>query len=136
MKKAFRLVTIALAAAVFGFVGFKMFSPAAKTSARAPDRGTRMVEGRAEPDEHGADRVFISDAKLAAGGVALSAAGSAVLSETLHLNGMLRANQESVVQVTPRFPGIVRDIRKRIGDAVAKGDQLASIESNQSRSDS
>jgi cobalt-zinc-cadmium efflux system membrane fusion protein len=133
MKTIFRIFTIALAVAVFGFVGFKMLSPAAKPGlAKAPDQGTRMVDGRAEPDEHGADRVFISDAKLAAGGVALSAAGSAVLSETLHLNGMLRANQESVVQVTPRFPGIVRDIRKRIGDTLVKGDQLASIESNQS----
>ena len=35
-------------------------------SARSPD--LVMVDGRAEPDEHGADRVFISDAKLAAGG--------------------------------------------------------------------
>jgi membrane fusion protein, heavy metal efflux system len=133
MKKTLRVYALIVAVAVFGFVGFKMLSPAAKPgSARAPDQGTRMVDGHAEPDEHGADRVFISDAKLAAGGVALSAAGSAVLSETLHLNGMLRANQESVVQVTPRFPGIVRDIRKRIGDTVVKGDQLASIESNQS----
>jgi cobalt-zinc-cadmium efflux system membrane fusion protein len=133
MKKTLRVYALIVAVAVFGFVGFKMLSPAAKPgSAKAPDQGTRMVDGHAEPDEHGADRVFISDAKLAAGGVALSAAGSAVLSETLHLNGMLRANQESVVQVTPRFPGIVRDIRKRIGDTVVKGDQLASIESNQS----
>ncbi|MDT5236659.1 MAG: rane fusion protein heavy metal efflux system [Mycobacterium sp.] len=133
MKKTFRMLAVALLVAAFGFVGFKVLSPAAKTSsAKAPDQRTRMVEGRAEPDEHGADRVFISDAKLAAGGVALGAAASAVLSETLHLNGMLRANQESVVQVTPRFPGVVRDIRKRIGDAVVKGDQLASIESNQS----
>ena len=45
---------------------------------------------------------------------------------------MLRANQEAVVQVTPRFPGIVRAIRKRIGDQVVKDEQLASIESNQS----
>ena len=133
MKKTFRILAIAVLVAAFGFVGFKVLSPAAKTgSAKAPDQRTRMVEGRAEPDVHGADRVFISDAKLAAAGVALGAAGSAVLSETLHLNGMLRANQESVVQVTPRFPGVVRDIRKRIGDAVVKGDQLASIESNQS----
>jgi cobalt-zinc-cadmium efflux system membrane fusion protein len=133
MKKIFRILAVALLVAVFGFVGFKVLSPAAKHgSAKAPDQRTRMVESRAEPDEHGADRVFISDAKLAAGGVALGAAGSAVLGETLHLNGMLRANQESVVQVTPRFPGVVRDIRKRIGDAVVKGDQLASIESNQS----
>ena len=94
MKRTFRIFTIALAVAVFGFVGFKMLSPAAKTgSAKAPDQGTRMVDGRAEPDEHGGDRVFISDAKLAAGGAILSAAGSAVLSETLHLNHTFSASQ-------------------------------------------
>jgi membrane fusion protein, heavy metal efflux system len=133
MKKTFRILAVGLLVAISGFIGFKMLSPAAKTgSAKVPDQGTGMVDGHAEPDEHGADRVFISDAKLAAGGIALSAAGRAVLGETLHLNGMLRANQEAVVQVTPRFPGVVRDIRKRIGDAVVKGDQLALIESNQS----
>ena len=59
-------------------------------------------------------------------------AGPATLSDTLQFNGVLRANQEAVVQVTPRFPGIVRAIRKRIGDQVVKDEQLASIESNQS----
>jgi multidrug efflux pump subunit AcrA (membrane-fusion protein) len=48
------------------------------------------------------------------------------------LNGIVQPNQELLVQVTPRFPGIVRDVRKRIGDKVQKGDVLAVIESNQS----
>ena len=65
-------------------------------------------------------------------GVTLAQAGSATLTDTLSFNGVLRANQEAVVQVTPRFPGIVKSIRKRIGDNVAKDDLLASIESNQS----
>ncbi|WP_438503483.1 hypothetical protein, partial [Enterobacter asburiae] len=52
--------------------------------------------------------------------------------ETLAFNGVLRANQETVVQVTPRFPGLARAIKKRIGDMIAKDDLLASIESNQS----
>jgi multidrug efflux pump subunit AcrA (membrane-fusion protein) len=34
--------------------------------------------------------------------------------------------------VTPRFPGIVREVRTRIGDRVQKGDVLAIVESNQS----
>ncbi len=50
----------------------------------------------------------------------------------LALNGIIQPNQEALVQVTPRFPGVVRDIRRRIGDVVAKGDLLASVESNQS----
>jgi cobalt-zinc-cadmium efflux system membrane fusion protein len=55
-----------------------------------------------------------------------------VLRDSLLLNGMVQPNQESLVQVTPRFPGIVRDVRKRIGDRVQKGDVLAIVESNQS----
>jgi cobalt-zinc-cadmium efflux system membrane fusion protein len=92
----------------------------------------KAKDGHAEQDEHGAPRIVISDVKLAAAGVVFGEAGAATLSDTLQFNGVLRANQEAVVQVTPRFPGIVRAIRKRIGDAVAKEDQLASIESNQS----
>ncbi|MEW6151109.1 MAG: efflux RND transporter periplasmic adaptor subunit, partial [Pseudomonadota bacterium] len=34
--------------------------------------------------------------------------------------------------VTPRFPGIARAIKRRIGDVIGKDDLLASIESNQS----
>ena len=55
-----------------------------------------------------------------------------MLHDSLLLNGMVQPNQESLVQVTPRFPGIVRDVRKRIGDRVEKGDVLAIVESNQS----
>jgi len=45
---------------------------------------------------------------------------------------MVQPNQESLIQVTPRFPGIVREVRKRIGDRVQKGEVLAIVESNQS----
>ncbi len=55
-----------------------------------------------------------------------------VLHDSLLLNGMVQPNQELLVQVTPRFPGIVREVRKRIGDRVQKGDVLAIVESNQS----
>jgi cobalt-zinc-cadmium efflux system membrane fusion protein len=55
-----------------------------------------------------------------------------VLRATLLLNGILQPNQETLVQVTPRFPGVAREVHKRIGDRVQKGDVLAKIESNQS----
>ncbi|WP_163277978.1 efflux RND transporter periplasmic adaptor subunit, partial [Klebsiella aerogenes] len=56
----------------------------------------------------------------------------ATLNDALVLNGVIRANQETLVQVTPRFPGIVRQIQKRIGDNVRKDELMARIESNQS----
>lgn len=87
---------------------------------------------------HGADdhahgnAVELSDERVAASGIELEKAGPGVLRATLTLNGILQPNQETLVQVTPRFPGIARAIFKRIGDRVEKGDLLARIESNQS----
>ena len=74
----------------------------------------------------------LSDAKVAAAGIELATASPGVLRDSLLLNGMVQPNQELLVQVTPRFPGIVREVRKRIGDRVQKGDVLAIVESNQS----
>ena len=133
MKTAAKLLVAVLAVAAAVGIGYRTL-PLAKTAAppAAAGKKEKPANEHAEPDEHGADRIVISDVKLAAAGVVLTEASSAVLSDTLQLNGLLRANQEAMVQVTPRFPGVVRDIRKRIGDAVAKGEQLASVESNQS----
>lgn len=84
-------------------------------------------------EEHGhGSAVELSDARVAASGIELEKVGPGVLRSTLALNGILQTNQEAVVQITPRFPGIAREILKRIGDRVEKGDLLARIESNQS----
>lgn len=51
---------------------------------------------------------MITDVKLTAAGATFAEAGPATLTETLSFNGVLRANQETVVQVTPCFPGLAR----------------------------
>jgi cobalt-zinc-cadmium efflux system membrane fusion protein len=76
--------------------------------------------------------VTLTDAKIAAAGIELATAGPAVLRDSLVLNGILQPNQEALVQVTPRFPGVVREVGKRIGDRVERGTPLAKVESNQS----
>ena len=76
--------------------------------------------------------IKISDAKVAASAIELVKAGPATLKNSLILNGIVQPNQEALVQVTPRFPGVVREIYKRIGDQVRAGELLAKIESNQS----
>lgn len=81
---------------------------------------------------HDEEVVTLSDAKVAAAGIELATAGPRSLHDSLRLNGLIQPNQEQLVQVTPRFPGVIRELRKRIGDRVNKGDLLATIESNQS----
>ncbi|QAU46760.1 divalent metal ion exporter adaptor subunit IhpB [Bradyrhizobium guangzhouense] len=124
---------VAVAAAALGAYGYSMLAPVkvASTEHTEPSE-QKKPNDHVEQDEHGADRIRISDVKLAAAGVTLAEAASATLTDTLSFNGILRANQEAVVQVTPRFPGVAKSIQKRIGDKVGKDDLLATIESNQS----
>ncbi|EKS34533.1 MAG: HlyD family efflux transporter periplasmic adaptor subunit [Bradyrhizobium sp.] len=122
MKKFVRYSVFILVALSLAYAGYRMLTPAATKPTTAE---------KVEKEEH-ADSVTLSDAKIETAGIELAKASAGVLRDSLLLNGIVQPNQESLVQVTPRFPGIVRDVRKRIGDRVQKGDVLALIESNQS----
>lgn len=122
IKAIFRYSLLILVAAGLAYSGYRMLFPATSKTA-----STEKVE----KEEH-ADGVKLTDAKIAAAGIELGKAGPGILRDSLLLNGIVQPNQESLLQVTPRFPGIVRDVRKRIGDRVEKGDVLAIVESNQS----
>jgi cobalt-zinc-cadmium efflux system membrane fusion protein len=90
---------------------------------------TRDPHGHGKHEEGG---VELSDAKVAAAGIELLKAAPGTLHDSIMLNGIIQPNQEMLVQVTPRFPGVAREVRKRIGDRVEKGEVLAKVESNQS----
>ena len=94
---------------------------------------TADPHGHGKHEGHGAEGVVeLTDAKVAAAGIELEKAAPGVVHDSLFLNGILQPNQETLVQVTPRFPGVAREIHKRVGDRVEKGALLAKIESNQS----
>jgi cobalt-zinc-cadmium efflux system membrane fusion protein len=122
IKGLIRYSIFILLAAALAYGGYRMLLPATTKTTPAE---------KAEKEEH-SDSVALSDAKIEAAKIELAKASPGVLRDSLLLNGIVQPNQESLVQVTPRFPGIVRDVRKRIGDVVQKGDVLAVIESNQS----
>ena len=118
------LTTILAIAVVAGLVLYLDHSRGKTTQAQAPAASDK-------PNEETKD-VELSDAKLAAEEIELATAGPGMLRDSLVLNGIIQPNQEALVQVTPRFPGVVRETRARIGDRVAKGDLLVTVESNQS----
>ena len=122
IRALIRYMSFVLVAGALVYGGYRMLAPTATKPAASE---------KAEKEEH-SEGVTLSDAKIAAAGIELVKAEAGVLRDSLLLNGAVQPNQESLVQVTPRFPGIVRDIRKRIGDRVQKGDVLAIVESNQS----
>jgi len=96
-------------------------------------KAAATTAGEAGAEEHGHEEaVKLSDAQVAAAGIELLQAGPRELKEILRLNGLIQPNQETMVKVAPRFPGVIRSMRKRLGDKVRKDEVLATVESNQS----
>lgn len=90
-----------------------------------PPANSRKTHGHEEA-------VKLSDAQIADAGIELLTAGPHELREMLSLNGVIQANQETLAKVTSRFPGVIRSMRKRLGDTARKDEVLATVESNQS----
>ena len=67
-----------------------------------------------------------------AAGVKTERAGPATLTETLTLYGQIAPSPEHQREVSARFPGLIRSVSKQLGEAVAAGETLATIESNDS----
>lgn len=93
----------------------------------------------AGPDDHGhhddeahEDRAFISQEAAAAAGIRMATAVPVEIRETLTLYGHVRLHEERVYRPVARFPGMVREVRVRVGDRVARGATLAIVESNES----
>lgn len=117
-----RYLFLALLAGAFAYAGYRMLTPV----------NLKVTTNERIGKEERAEGVVLSDAQIVAAGIELAEASPGVLRDSLLLNGIVQPNQETLVQIAPRFPGIVRDVRKRIGDHVQKGEVLAIVESNKS----
>jgi membrane fusion protein, heavy metal efflux system len=71
--------------------------------------------------------------KIAEGaGIRTEKVGPATLTETVPLYGRIVANPERQREVSARYPGLIRSVKKGLGDAVQSGEVLATIEANDS----
>lgn len=77
-------------------------------------------------------RTVIASDMAARSGIKSEAAGPRVIREILPVRGKILPSEHRIAHIVPRFPGVVREGRKHIGDTVEKGEVLAVIESNQS----
>jgi cobalt-zinc-cadmium efflux system membrane fusion protein len=76
-------------------------------------------------------RTEIPAAVAAQAGVTVVEAGPATLVETVPLYGVVKPDAERVRRLSARYPGQVREVMKRAGDSVRKGETLATVESNE-----
>jgi cobalt-zinc-cadmium efflux system membrane fusion protein len=65
-------------------------------------------------------------------GIATEVAGPATLVETVSVYGRIAADPSRQREVAARFPGVIKAVRKNLGDPVRVGETLASVESDES----
>ncbi len=98
----------------------------------ACSRSEREEEEHAETKPEKKNVIELTEEARQKSGISVETVGPAVLKKTLKLSGKIGANEERMARVSPRFPGVVKSIAKRLGDEVKMGETLAVIESNES----
>tara|TARA_R110002072_G_scaffold145170_5_gene291461 strand:+ start:220 stop:1662 length:1443 start_codon:yes stop_codon:yes gene_type:complete len=95
-------------------------------------------EGGTDPhaghDDHGppgasGDRVELSPAQVKAAGIQVRAVGPGTVTQRLRLTAVVRENLDTQAHLTPKVPGLVRSVRKGLGDTVQEGEILCELES-------
>ena len=77
-------------------------------------------------------RTTMTTEAVKSSGIVIETAGLAKIKTTIKVNGRVQPNEDHMTHVIPRYPGIVKKIHKRLGDAVAKDEVVAVVESNES----
>lgn len=99
----------------------------------------RAHEEHAEHDEHGGHDdhghheeglVVLSPEGRSMAGVRTSTVEKRRIGRTLELPGEVGFNEDNLAHVTPRYGGILHDVRARLGHYVKRGQVLAVVENN------
>lgn len=83
-------------------------------------------DARAHEEDH-AGETRLDDEQLRAAGIATVPAAPGTIEETLHLVAHVASNENTLVHITPRVPGIVQKVYKGLGEPVKEGEPLAEI---------
>lgn len=95
--------------------------------------GQALAETEHEDEAHGeAGPIVLTQAQIQYSGITLSKVASGSIRDVLPVYGVVVPNAEREQSVSARFNGMIRDVNKREGDPVRKGQTLLTVEANES----
>lgn len=120
----------------FVLIGALTFGAGALILTRSPASiAAGEHEGEDEHD-HGAEgpstHVAITPEQAKSAGATLAVAGPGSVAQTFLSTGTIVFDAAGMARARARFPGVVRDVRRNVGDRVTAGEVLAVVESNES----
>lgn len=92
---------------------------------------TNKTEKQTENTEHNKN-IKLTDKELNEFGIEIKEAGAGVITNHVDLTGEIKAEPSRLSHIIPRYPGIVKEVYKTVGEKVKQGEVLALIESNES----
>lgn len=92
---------------------------------------TNKIEKQTENTKHNKN-IKLTDKELNEFGIEIKEAGAGVITNHIDLTGEIKAEPSRLSHIIPRYPGIVKEVYKTVGEKVKQGEVLALIESNES----
>lgn len=112
--------------------GHKKEPPKGKPQAGNKESGVKGKKDAHGHDEHEEEQVIrMTETEMKQFGVEVTMAGSGKLDSEISLPGEVAINADRLAHIVPRIPGVVKEVRKRSGDRVKKGEIMAVIESRE-----
>lgn len=107
-------------------------NPSTKSS--PGEHGPGDGHGHAGGEKHGGNEegvVWLSPEARKTFGIEVAEAGPGKLERTITLPGEVRLNADRVAHIVPRVSGMVREVRKNLGDAVTPGEVIVILDSKE-----
>ena len=107
--------------------------PADRSQAQAPPQEAAATGSEAQGSAAALpDIVHLTPEQITASDIEIAAAGPGPVDSGSQLVGEVHPNGDRLAHITPRFPGIVREVLKKVGDEVKAGESLLRIYFNDS----
>lgn len=97
---------------------------------KASDAAAHAEGEKHDHDKHGHEEPRFHVEDFERNGVQVVTASPGTVDVGFDLPGEVRPNGDRLAHLAPRFPGLVREVRKRAGDRVRAGEVLAIVESD------
>jgi len=130
VKKKRIIMGVILAVAIGGGLVYRSFSVESSGGESAEKVETGHKEEKGGRDEHGEpDSVKMSAEAQKQNGVAVAAATKQQLAGIISATGKIEANADRIAHVSPRISGKIVSVGASLGDSVAAGQSLATLDS-------
>lgn len=115
---------------IFLIAGALLFLGTGCSDNSADEKGNKSEELN-ENAKH-SEAIILTDSDLKELGIEIKDARTGVIINHIDVTGEIKAEPSRLSHLIPRYPGIVKEVYKTVGEKVKQGDVLALIESNES----